>query len=111
MTIVPGSETDVAKLVTSIRGGVAPDVYMADRFTVPQRAAERSWRSCRRPPRPWPTSTSHSPGRRRSTRARPTRSRSTRTPGPSGTTRIWSRPPAKTRPSSTSPRALRRSPW
>jgi len=40
MTIVPGSETDVTKLVTSIRGGVAPDVYMADRFTVPQRAAE-----------------------------------------------------------------------
>jgi multiple sugar transport system substrate-binding protein len=40
MTIVPGSETDVAKLVTAIRGGVAPDVYMADRFTVPQRAAE-----------------------------------------------------------------------
>jgi multiple sugar transport system substrate-binding protein len=40
MTIVPGSETDVAKLITSIRGGVAPDVYMADRFTVPQRASE-----------------------------------------------------------------------
>ncbi len=40
MTIVPGSETDIAKLLTSIRGGVAPDVYMADRFTVPQRAAE-----------------------------------------------------------------------
>ncbi len=40
MTIVPGSETDITKLLTSIRGGVAPDVYMADRFTVPQRAAE-----------------------------------------------------------------------
>jgi multiple sugar transport system substrate-binding protein len=40
MTIVPGAETDVAKLLTSIRGGVAPDVYMADRFTVAQRAAE-----------------------------------------------------------------------
>ena len=40
MTIVPGSETDVAKLLTAIRGGSAPDVYMADRFTVPQRAAE-----------------------------------------------------------------------
>jgi multiple sugar transport system substrate-binding protein len=40
MTTVPGAETDVAKLLTSIRGGVAPDVYMADRFTVPQRAAE-----------------------------------------------------------------------
>jgi multiple sugar transport system substrate-binding protein len=40
MTIVPGSETDIAKLLTAIRGGVAPDVYMADRFTVPQRAAE-----------------------------------------------------------------------
>jgi multiple sugar transport system substrate-binding protein len=40
MTIVPGAETDVAKLITAIRGGAAPDVYMADRFTVPQRAAE-----------------------------------------------------------------------
>ncbi len=40
MTIVPGSETDVAKLITAIRGKVAPDVYMADRFTVPQRANE-----------------------------------------------------------------------
>jgi multiple sugar transport system substrate-binding protein len=40
MTIVPGSETDIAKLLTAIRGGAAPDVYMADRFTVPQRAAE-----------------------------------------------------------------------
>ena len=40
MTIVPGTETNIAKLLTSIRGGVAPDVYMADRFTVPQRAAE-----------------------------------------------------------------------
>jgi multiple sugar transport system substrate-binding protein len=40
MTIVPGSETDITKLLTAIRGGAAPDVYMADRFTVPQRAAE-----------------------------------------------------------------------
>jgi multiple sugar transport system substrate-binding protein len=40
MTIVPGSETNITKLLTSIRGGAAPDVYMADRFTVPQRAAE-----------------------------------------------------------------------
>src|SRR3990170_4367299 len=40
MTIVPGSETDIAKLLTSIRGGVAPDVYLVDRFTIPQRASE-----------------------------------------------------------------------
>jgi multiple sugar transport system substrate-binding protein len=40
MTIVPGTETNIAKLLTSIRGGAAPDVYLADRFTVPQRAAE-----------------------------------------------------------------------
>jgi multiple sugar transport system substrate-binding protein len=40
MTIVPGSETDITKLLTAIRGGVAPDVYDADRFTVPQRAFE-----------------------------------------------------------------------
>ena len=36
----PGTETNIAKLLTSIRGGAAPDVYLADRFTVPQRAAE-----------------------------------------------------------------------
>jgi multiple sugar transport system substrate-binding protein len=40
MTIVPGTETNIAKLLTSIRGGAAPDVYLADRFTVPQRASE-----------------------------------------------------------------------
>ena len=40
MTIVPGSETNIAKLLTSIRGGVAPDVYLVDRFTVAQRANE-----------------------------------------------------------------------
>src|SRR5262249_57896940 len=40
MTIVPGNETDIAKLLTAIRGGAAPDVYDVDRFTVPQRAAE-----------------------------------------------------------------------
>jgi multiple sugar transport system substrate-binding protein len=40
MTIVPGNETDITKLLTAIRGQVAPDVYMADRFTVPQRAAD-----------------------------------------------------------------------
>src|SRR5437879_11629000 len=32
MTIVKGSETDIAKLLTAIRGGVAPDVYMADQI-------------------------------------------------------------------------------
>jgi multiple sugar transport system substrate-binding protein len=36
---VPGSETDVAKLMTAVRGGTGPDVYMLDRFTVAQRAA------------------------------------------------------------------------
>jgi len=40
MTIVPGSETDIAKLLTSIRGGVGPDVYLVDRFTIAQRANE-----------------------------------------------------------------------
>lgn len=40
MEIVPGSETDIAKLLTAIRGGAAPDVYLVDRFTVPQRANE-----------------------------------------------------------------------
>jgi multiple sugar transport system substrate-binding protein len=40
MTIVPGTETDVAKLLAAIRGGAAPDVYLVDRFTIPQRASE-----------------------------------------------------------------------
>jgi multiple sugar transport system substrate-binding protein len=42
MTITPasGAETNITKLLTSIRGGVAPDVYMADRFTVAERASQ-----------------------------------------------------------------------
>src|SRR3954447_11809199 len=39
MVQVVGSETDTTKLMTSVRGGVGPDVYMLDRFTVAQRAA------------------------------------------------------------------------
>ena len=39
MVVVPGSETDMAKLMTAVRGGTGPDIYMLDRFTVPQRAA------------------------------------------------------------------------
>lgn len=39
MTIVPGSETDIAKLMTAVRGGTGPDVYELDRFTVAQRAS------------------------------------------------------------------------
>jgi multiple sugar transport system substrate-binding protein len=37
---VPGSETDTTKLMTAVRGGTGPDVYMLDRFIVAQRAAE-----------------------------------------------------------------------
>ncbi|AEJ20042.1 ABC transporter substrate-binding protein [Gracilinema caldarium] len=36
---VPGSETDISKLMTAVRGGTGPDVYQLDRFTVAQRAA------------------------------------------------------------------------
>ena len=36
---VPGSETDIAKLMTAVRGGTGPDVYMLDRFTTAQNAA------------------------------------------------------------------------
>jgi multiple sugar transport system substrate-binding protein len=39
MTAVPGSETDIAKLTTAVRGGTGPDVYELDRFTVAERAA------------------------------------------------------------------------
>jgi multiple sugar transport system substrate-binding protein len=39
MVQVPGSETDIAKLTTAVRGGTGPDVYMLDRFTVAERAA------------------------------------------------------------------------
>ena len=36
---VPGSETDAAKMMTAVRSGAGPDVYLLDRFTVAQRAA------------------------------------------------------------------------
>jgi len=37
---VPGSETDTTALMTAVRGGTGPDVYMLDRFIVAQRAAD-----------------------------------------------------------------------
>jgi multiple sugar transport system substrate-binding protein len=40
LTQVVGDETDTTQLMTSVRGGVGPDVYMLDRFIVAQRAAE-----------------------------------------------------------------------
>jgi multiple sugar transport system substrate-binding protein len=40
MRQVPGSETDSSTLMTAVRGGTGPDVYMLDRFVVPQRAAD-----------------------------------------------------------------------
>lgn len=36
---VPGSETDISKLMTAVRGGTGPDVYMLDRFTTAERAS------------------------------------------------------------------------
>ena len=38
VTIVPGSETDIAKLMTAVAAGTGPDVYLVDRFTTAQRA-------------------------------------------------------------------------
>jgi multiple sugar transport system substrate-binding protein len=37
---VVGTETDTTKLMTAVRGGTGPDVYMLDRFIVAQRASE-----------------------------------------------------------------------
>jgi multiple sugar transport system substrate-binding protein len=37
---VVGGETDTTKLMTAVRGGVGPDVYLLDRFIVAQRASE-----------------------------------------------------------------------
>ena len=37
---VPGSETDNTALMTAVRGGTGPDVYMLDRFIVAQRASD-----------------------------------------------------------------------
>lgn len=37
--IPPGEVTDSAKLITAVRGGTGPDVYMLDRFIVAERAA------------------------------------------------------------------------
>ena len=36
---VPGSDTDMAKLMTAVRGGTGPDIYLIGGFAVPQRAA------------------------------------------------------------------------
>ena len=38
--IPPGEETDVTKLMTAVRGGTGPDIYLLDRFIVAQRAAD-----------------------------------------------------------------------
>ena len=43
LTQIPPSlnpETDVTRLMTAVRGGTGPDVYMLDRFIVAQRAAD-----------------------------------------------------------------------
>jgi len=37
--VVPGSETDVAKLMTAVRSGAGPDLAVIDRITIAQRAA------------------------------------------------------------------------
>ncbi|MCG8452339.1 MAG: ABC transporter substrate-binding protein [Spirochaetales bacterium] len=37
---VVGSETDTSKLMAAVVGGVGPDIYFLDRFTVAQRASE-----------------------------------------------------------------------
>ena len=37
--IPPGEVTDSAKLITAVRGGTGPDVYLLDRFIVAERAA------------------------------------------------------------------------
>src|SRR5215469_8018931 len=37
--VVPGTETDAAKLMTAVRSGVGPDVAVLDRFTIAQRAS------------------------------------------------------------------------
>jgi len=38
VVLVPGSETEVTKLMTAVAAGAGPDVYYLDRFTVAQRA-------------------------------------------------------------------------
>ncbi len=38
--IPPAEVTDVSKLMTAVRGGTGPDVYMLDRFIVAQRASD-----------------------------------------------------------------------
>ncbi len=37
---VTGAETEATQLITAVRGGTGPDVYLLDRFTVAQRAAD-----------------------------------------------------------------------
>jgi len=38
VVLVPGTETEVTKLMTAVAAGTGPDVYYLDRFTVAQRA-------------------------------------------------------------------------
>ncbi|HDM69847.1 MAG: ABC transporter substrate-binding protein [Thermotoga sp.] len=38
VVLVPGSETEITKLMTAVAAGTGPDVYYLDRFTVAQRA-------------------------------------------------------------------------
>jgi multiple sugar transport system substrate-binding protein len=40
LVMVPGGSTDVSKLMTAVRGGTGPDVYMLDRFITAERAAD-----------------------------------------------------------------------
>ena len=80
-----GGETDTTKLMTAVRGGVGPDVYMLDRFIVAQRASEGVLQDLSEfmARRPSARSTFPSPGRRR-------HSRVPRLPSPSTPTRALS---------------------
>jgi len=39
LVLVPGSETEISKLMTAVRSGTGPDIYGLDRFTIGERAA------------------------------------------------------------------------
>ena len=86
---VVGDETDTTKLMTAVRGGTGPDVYMLDRFIVAQRAAEGVLQDLSElmGARTSVRCTSHSPGPKRTSMVRLLPSRSTPTPVRSSTTR------------------------
>lgn len=102
---VTGSETEATALITAVRGGTGPDVYMLDRFTVAQRAADGLLEDLTQFADNPSRASSLSRRKRPLSMVRPMPCRSTPIPERSTTTSAYSRRRASTLPSSTPPTA------